>query len=575
MRTITLFVLLPAAFALAQESVNLQRAIITTPGQQGQIAPPRAEIKPEDLCTLEGKIVNGATGEPVRKANLILRSAEMAPGSYPASYTTTTDASGKFAMKDIEPGKYRLQANRGGFVQIEYGSRGPGRPGTTITLAPAQRMTAVDFKLTPHAVVAGRILDSDGEPVPGVQVSTMLHRYTPRGKQLMQMGGSSTNDLGEFRIFGLAPGRYYLQAAHGMRWDAAMDRSARPGPEEGYVPTYFPGTTDPASASTIDVTAGQQLLGLELRLSKARTVRVRGRVHNMTGVTGRAGMIRVSLTNRDTMFGMGGNSTVATGPDSRFEFGGLAPGNYTVSAALFDGQTGFGGRLDLTIGDSNIENVVVPIVPGTTVSGEVKVEGAAPGAINLTELRVSLRPREQTAMMMYAPANDRVQPDGAFVLKNVTAEQFTVFVYPLPDGFYVKSVTMGEQDGTDAGLNFASGAGGLIRLVIAPGAAQLEGTVTNEKQEPSPGITVVAIPEKEKRRDQFQFVKTASTDQHGRFTLKNIDPGDYRIYAWEDAESGAWMDPEFLKRSDSKAKKLTLREGARETVELRAIRLEQ
>ena len=126
-------------------------------------------------------------------------------------------------------------------------------------------MTSVDFKLTPHAVVAGRVLDSDGEPVPNVQVSTMLHRYTPRGKQLMQTGGSSTNDLGEFRIFGIAPGRYYLQATHGMRWDAAMDRSARTGPEEGYVPTYFPGTTDPASASMIDVTAGQQLLGLDNR----------------------------------------------------------------------------------------------------------------------------------------------------------------------------------------------------------------------------------------------------------------------------------------------------------------------
>ena len=179
------------------------------------------------------------------------------------------------------------------------------------------------------------------------------------------------------------------------------------------------------------------------------------------------------------------------------------------------------------------------------------------------------------AMMMYGAPNDRVQPDGAFVLKNVTAEQFMVSVGPLPDGFYVKSVTMGEQDGLDGGLNFANGAGGLIRVVVAPGAAQLEGAVTNEKQEASPGITVVAIPEKEKRRDQFQFVKMASTDQHGRFTLKSLDPGDYRLYAWEDIESGAWMDPEFLKRSESKAKKLTLREGARETVELRAIRLDQ
>ena len=117
MRLATLFALLPLAFALAQESVNLQRGIITAPGQTGAPAAPRPEVKPEDLCTLEGKVVSAATGEPVRKANLILRGTEMGPSSYPVSYTTTTDASGKFAMKDIEPGKYRLHANRGGFVR--------------------------------------------------------------------------------------------------------------------------------------------------------------------------------------------------------------------------------------------------------------------------------------------------------------------------------------------------------------------------------------------------------------------------------------------------------------------------
>jgi hypothetical protein len=173
---------------------------------------------------------------------------------------------------------------------------------------------------------------------------------------------------------------------------------------------------------------------------------------------------------------------------------------------------------------------------------------------------------------MYVPMpTGVVQADGTFQLKGAAADQLLVSVSGLPEGYYVKSATMGEQEGLESGLNLASGAGGSMRVVIAPGAGQLEGSVTNEKQEPASGVTVVAIPEREKRRELFQYVKSATTDQYGRFSLKGVDPGDYRLYAWEDVETGAWMDLEFMKPLESKAKKVTLREGGRETLELQVI----
>src|ERR1700730_6999626 len=124
------------------------------------------------LCTVEGSVFNPATGAPLKKAAVVVNRTDVQPNlnAPPPSYNTTTDAAGKFAMKDIEPGKYRMTVTRNGFVTMTYGARGPTRPGTTLTLERAQKMKEVNFRLTPHGVVAGRVVDEDGEPIPFVSV---------------------------------------------------------------------------------------------------------------------------------------------------------------------------------------------------------------------------------------------------------------------------------------------------------------------------------------------------------------------------------------------------------------------
>jgi len=105
-----------------------------------------------------------------------------------------------------------------------------------------------------HAVIVGRVVDEDREPVAYAQVQTMRYRYNQGKKQLAPYGGGSTNDLGEYRIFGLPPGRYYISATHRgammMMMDGmSQDRSANQQPDEDYTPAYYPGTTDPATAA--------------------------------------------------------------------------------------------------------------------------------------------------------------------------------------------------------------------------------------------------------------------------------------------------------------------------------------
>ena len=191
------------------------------PGQQtpNQQQPPQQQ-KEEPPASLEGQVANAITGEPLKKVMLILTPNQQRPDSTP--YSTTSDASGHFAMANIAPGSYRLASERTGFVRGAYGSPGPMRPGTTLTLSSGQELKLSIFKLQPHGVISGRVLDEDGEPVANVQIQAMTHRYVQGRRQLMPMGGASTNDLGEYRVFGLAPGRYILTANYRIQFMGAM-----------------------------------------------------------------------------------------------------------------------------------------------------------------------------------------------------------------------------------------------------------------------------------------------------------------------------------------------------------------
>jgi len=532
-------------------------------------APAAAEpLRPDQLCAIHGKVLNAATGEPLRKANLVLQSTE-APrsGGMPASYTSATDAGGQFRMIDLEPGKYRLMVNRNGYVNMNYGAKAPTRPGTTLTLEQGQKMGPLEFHLTPHGVIAGRIVDEDGEPLAQVQVMPMRYRYGPQGKQLMPTGGSGTNDLGEYRIFGLAPGKYYLSATHrggGMFSEMAADRSGNSGPEEGYVATYYPGTTDPATATPVEVGPGAEVRGVDLTIAKGRTFRIRGRVINNTTAQGTP---MVMLEPEVMFFSPRPHNTVARGPNNQFELRGVPAGSYTLAAMVNESGRNMAARQKIEVGNQNLENVTLTITPGQELSGEVTVEGSEKP--QMTGWRLWLRPAEQGRFMYGSESGGQVKADGGFTLNNVNPGRLHVNLTGLPDGYFVKSVRSGDQDLPDNVLDTTGGAAGALRIIVSGKAGQIDGAVSG-----AAGATVVLIPEDPKRSEQFQNIKMVNTDQHGRFSLKSIEPGDYKLYAWEDVEPGSWMDPDFMKPLASKGKAITIREGSRETAQVVAIPLE-
>ena len=179
-----------------------------------------ATQKSAETCTLEGHVAGAIKGEPVRKAILLLSQTGVPQGQ---RYSTTTGSGGSFAMQDIEPGKYRLMVMKGGYAPMQYGSRSSGRAGITLSLDPGQHIRDLVIRLTPQAVISGRVLDEDGDPVPQVSLQLFQYSYSHGKRQHQPSDFAMTNDLGEYRLFDLAPGRYFLSATAQIE----MDQSAR------------------------------------------------------------------------------------------------------------------------------------------------------------------------------------------------------------------------------------------------------------------------------------------------------------------------------------------------------------
>lgn len=514
-------------------------------------------------ATIEGQVVNAATGEPVRKAQVTLRGGN-ARGRIP--YAASADPSGHFVFESVEPGTYRIFAGRTGFVTGEYGQRDANRAGTAVTLTAGQSLKSVAIKLVPQAVVTGRVVDEDGDPVSGVTVAILRYTYGRGPKQLSSVDDASTDDRGEYRFYALPPGRYYVRATRRGPGIPATPANAKSEGETSYVPVYFPNALDPSGAVAIDASAGKVVTGIDLALTRARTVTVSGRVLDHTGAPAGRGT-RIALIARDSsgpVVGGGWGSGAALDSSGRFAIRGVRPGSYLLAADRFDDEQRLTARAPVDVGTTPVDNLAVQLAPGIQVKGRVEVEGAE--KVDLSPVRVALQSPYETRRR---GSDGVVAADGSFALANAAPGAYTVNVTSVPDNLYVKAIRLGNQDVLAQGLSLHAG-GDALAVVLSAGAAQVDGTVNDANGQPAAGVTVVAVPNG-RRRDHAFFYKVSATDDTGHFSMTGIAPGEYKLFAWEDVEPGAWQDPDFLQPLESAARTLTVTENGHETVQLKSL----
>src|SRR5262249_10088247 len=121
-----------------------------------------------------------------------------------------TSADGRYELRNVPAGRDKLKVTRNGYVEMEYGQRKPSDPGATLALSEGENKESINFRLIPASVIAGRIFDEDGEPMQKAAVLASRETFHEGRRTLQSVGAAGTDDLGQFRIFDLAPGRYFV-----------------------------------------------------------------------------------------------------------------------------------------------------------------------------------------------------------------------------------------------------------------------------------------------------------------------------------------------------------------------------
>src|SRR5262245_5001241 len=171
--------------------------------------PPRAGRPGEDpqkgTAVMRGYVVASDTGTPLRRAMIRVMSQDGRGGGM-----TTTDADGRFEVMELPAGRYTVNASKAGFVSMSYGQRRPDQSGTTLEILDGQLVDKIALSLPRGGVITGRVLDEFGDPLAGAQINALRPRYMDGRRRLMPSGSASTDDLGAFRLYGLAPGDYFV-----------------------------------------------------------------------------------------------------------------------------------------------------------------------------------------------------------------------------------------------------------------------------------------------------------------------------------------------------------------------------
>jgi hypothetical protein len=535
---------------------------------------------------VEGRVTS-VTGDPLRKATVRLQGTQ--PGApvngqvLPINYSSSSDTDGNFIFEDVDPGRYFLSAERTGFLHANYGTA--PRTSQALNISVGQQLTGLVIKLTPQAVVGGKVTDEDGDPLPGINLQTNIVSWN-EGRRQVQIGNSiMTMADGTFLIGGLSAGRYYLSAID-FRSGATgfQDRPGRKGPVEGYVTTYYPGAIDFTTAVPIELTPGIEVRGLEIRMRKVRLFRVAGRATHAAGLSTQGG--RLMLVPANTFFLPPNTSLTATIRDDEghFEFPRVLPGSYILQTppnsiirysrdAL---PVPILGRALVNVGSEDIDNAAITLGPGAELSGTFLLDGVGPMTAAVRNARGLGAARMNIQIVAAEGLNQGVNPgiakdDGTFQIKNIQPDRYRLSVNGIPAESYVKAVRFGGQDALHSVLDLTSGPGGNLEVVLALGAADVSGTVRNENGDavPDAGLSIWSTDDRPSLLvDLFPNLRAGSG---GAFKIPGLAPGEYRVLAWEQVDGGLQHDPELRKKFEAQAAKVKLDVNSHENIELKVI----
>jgi hypothetical protein len=507
----------------------------------------------QGTASIRGLVTTADTTSPVRRAQVRASSPETR-----SARLTTTDADGRFELKDLPGGRWTISVSKGGFVTQQYGQRHPFESVEPIEIADGQRFTA-NFTLSRGSAITGRVSDEFGDPITGARVQVLRSQVQQGRRRLAPTGTGQTDDTGSFRVFGLAPGEYYVAASLQA---APLDSSDTP---VSYAPTYFPGTGSLGEAQRITVTLGTEQSGINFVLQPVRAVRVSGTVVDSSGAPAQA-ILNLTPAGFDDPGGLPAGNPARVLPDGTFTILNVVPGDYVlaVTSRAAGNASPEVASLPMTVGNEDLSGVSVATGKGGSLRGTVVADNNA--KVQTANIQVTVQALRPTPGGFTPRA--QVSSAGTFELNGLIGAQM-LRVDRLPEGWIVKSIRANGRDITDTALDFRGAEQANVQVVLTNRISELSGTVNADGQ-PVTAASVVLFPEDPalwvfpSRR-----VRMVRVDQSGVFRARALPPGErYLALAVDYLEQGEFQDPAFLERMKGRATAFSLDDGENKNLDL-------
>jgi hypothetical protein len=519
-----------------------------------------AFAQPAGRGVIWGTVIDLATGDPVRHA-IVTATWHGTPRAWA---TTRSDASGRFLFEGLPSGNYELRATKASLGIANYGAKSVRELGEMLPLADGETRADIQLQFIRSASISGRVLDTDGDPVPNAFVNLFRASRTLGERSLANYRGANTNDRGEYKISPVDPGEYYLHCDAGNQ--------PRMGPEtkvsrDILASQFYGGASDAKNAPPLNLRGGESLTGMDFHLVTEHTAVITGRV---TGVPpldapsapiegrpvrgNRNDAVSIQLSPADNTQMNGGSGGVALGPDYHFELPETIPARYLLQATV-----GARGKMyhaeQIVDAQPGTTDVLLTLAPEVDVKGSLKMEG--PGAQQAQGATVVLATAGGSRRETHV---GHVGKDGSFKIENVPPGEWVVNINPSPLGTFQKSVRLGDKDYLYKKIEIPPGSDAPLNVVVSSNTATIEGEVdAGGADVKRAGILLAPVG---KMHDLLRFYSSAIPDQAGKFKLTRVAPGKYKIFALEKFAASPYENPESAEALDALGQDLEVAEGA-------------
>jgi hypothetical protein len=520
-------------------------------------------------------------------------------GGAPPQLSAITDNDGRFRITGVAPGAYTVRSQRDGYFAPPLNGRIQASALASVSVQPGQSAASAELRMVKGGVISGRIRDPRGQLIPGMAVAAYRVTYSNGRKVWTQTAPASTDDRGEFRLFWLLPGEYFVGAT-------PRPPGTAPGPQDLWQRVFYPAATDPLAAVPVLVRDGAEASGIDIQLREFNSplfkisglaINPSAQANPSTGVVDRSVMSFMlvprnhNMLDSETPANYTNALPVASRLNGEFELRNVRPGVYD----LYPRGPGFavpaplsfvtvnmpGGGASIVDASGRIVATNVPPVSnrrvpmsriavdvnrdladlrmvlseGSTLAGDVVVSSGA--SIKLDSVRLSLLPLDTTPPLFVNPIGPiSLAANGRFSIPNVPDARYTFQIAGLTENAYVSDIRQGGASVLDAGF-IVDPLASPVQVLVNSSGATLDGYVQTADRKPAINATVTLVPPVSRRETAHRY-KVAVTDEFGRFSMRGVAPGSYKLFAWENILPTAWQNTEFLSKYEEQGRPISV-----------------